>query len=364
MYVNGIPMLTSLDKTIRYRAVIPIENRTRDELYAGVDKIFRHYNKANFTVTEINCDQEFRPLMEQVSDDLNIVMNYATTDEHVPEAERNNRTLQECVRATYHNLPYKSMPKIMIRHLTMIAAEQLNMFPAKGGISSHYSPYMILNGKVLDFNKHCLVPFGAYVQANNQPNPTNTNAPRTIDCIYLRPTTNRQGGHELMDLNSGRLITRNSVTELPVTELVIRAVEAMAEAKNMKSLKFTNRHKLSIHPADWLEEVEYEAENENNEAEYDEEADEDFDAEGIEKDNYEEDYDYDDDIEKQISLNVLMIPKLQTSKGLLPKVKNEFTVLSRKTTQLKECRNHPSKLEKLKLLLLTLLQTILIQMIM
>ena len=109
MYVNGIPMLTSIDKSVRYRIVVPLENRTRDELYNAIDKIFCHYNAAHFTVAEINCDQEFRPLMEQVADDLNITMNYATTDEHVPEAERNNRTLQERIRATYHNLPYKAI---------------------------------------------------------------------------------------------------------------------------------------------------------------------------------------------------------------------------------------------------------------
>ena len=51
----------------------------------------------------------------------------------------------------------------------LIVAEQLNMFPAKGGISTHYCPYMILKGKALDFNKQFLVLSGAYGQANNQP---------------------------------------------------------------------------------------------------------------------------------------------------------------------------------------------------
>jgi hypothetical protein len=42
-------------------------------------------------------------MMDRVSDELNIEMNYATADEHVAEAERNNRTTQERIRATYHN---------------------------------------------------------------------------------------------------------------------------------------------------------------------------------------------------------------------------------------------------------------------
>jgi hypothetical protein len=35
------------------------------------------------------------------------------------------------------------------------------------------------------------------VQAHDDPKPKNTNASRTLDCIYLRYTDNIQGGHEL-----------------------------------------------------------------------------------------------------------------------------------------------------------------------
>jgi hypothetical protein len=62
----------------------------------------------------INCDQEFKVLMDPVKDDLDVTMNYTATDEHIPEAERNNRTIAERIRATYHNLPYKAMPIIII----------------------------------------------------------------------------------------------------------------------------------------------------------------------------------------------------------------------------------------------------------
>ena len=84
----------------------------------------------------------------------------------------------------------------------MVQMDQLNLFPMKGGISSHYSPCIILGGTPLDYNKHCIVPFGAYVQANHESTPTNDNTVHTLDCIYLCPCSNLQGGHELMDLNS------------------------------------------------------------------------------------------------------------------------------------------------------------------
>jgi hypothetical protein len=39
-------------------------------------------------------------MMGKVSEAFNIEMNYATAREHVPEAERNNRTIQERIRGT------------------------------------------------------------------------------------------------------------------------------------------------------------------------------------------------------------------------------------------------------------------------
>jgi hypothetical protein len=86
-------------------------------------------------------------------------------------------------------------------------ASLLNLFPVKGGISPYYSPRTILGLPPLDYDKHCVVPFGAYVQANHEINQTNLNAARTIDAIYLQPALNMQGGHELYDLNSNRVIT-------------------------------------------------------------------------------------------------------------------------------------------------------------
>jgi hypothetical protein len=59
-----------------------------------MDKAFHIYNKAGFHVTTIHCNQEFKHLMDKISDDLDVEMNYTTTGKHVPEAEQNNWTLK------------------------------------------------------------------------------------------------------------------------------------------------------------------------------------------------------------------------------------------------------------------------------
>ena len=216
---------------------MPLQTRTHDDIYKALDDVLRYYNKAGFYIKTIYCDGEFKGLMDQVSDELNIQMNYTNAQEHVPQAERNNRTIKERVRSAYHRLPFRKLPKTMVKYLAMVQVNHLNLFPAKGGVSKYYSPRMILTKRNLEYEKHCKVPFGAYVQATHETNATNSIAARTLDCIYLRANNNIQGGHEVMDLNTGRVITRSRVKMLPMTEVVIKAVEAMAEKQGQKDHK-------------------------------------------------------------------------------------------------------------------------------
>ena len=77
----------------------------------------------------------------------------------------------------------------------MVSTKQLNWFPAKGGVSKYPTPHLIMTCHNLYFNKHCQIPFGAYLQAEKNNNPKNTNSPRTIDVTYLQPLDKKHGGH-------------------------------------------------------------------------------------------------------------------------------------------------------------------------
>jgi hypothetical protein len=81
-----------------------------------------------------------------------------------------------------------------------------------------------------------------------------------------------QGGHELYDTNSGRVITQARVTQIPVTEVVIKAIERIAEDQGFRSLKFKNRKGAIFHNADWIAGVDYD-ENTQQEDDYDEDYD-------------------------------------------------------------------------------------------
>ena len=79
--------------------------------------MFRVHNKAGFNIAFIHCDNEFKAVFEDIKDDIQAVVNYASAKEHVPEAERNNRVIKERIRATLHRLPYRRLPTVLLCEL-------------------------------------------------------------------------------------------------------------------------------------------------------------------------------------------------------------------------------------------------------
>ena len=125
----------------------------------------------------------------------------------------------------------------MIIYLVIEVTRKLNFFPTRGGVSKHYSPREILTGHKVEYQKQCAIQQFSYVLAHDEPQPSNTPTARAIDCIYLRPLSTQQGGHELMNLHTGKVITRRKITVAPMTKAIIQAVEQMAESQGFKGLK-------------------------------------------------------------------------------------------------------------------------------
>lgn len=113
MFVNNMPFLTAIDSPIKYRSVVPLKNKDAKEIFKALEKIIKFYKENGFFIKIIHADREFKSIFEEMQD-LGVQMNFANTEEHVPTAERNNRTIGERIRAGYHHLPYKAIPRAMI----------------------------------------------------------------------------------------------------------------------------------------------------------------------------------------------------------------------------------------------------------
>ena len=289
--VNSLKFLSTISLNLYYRTAHHMPNTTAKDYETPVEEVIGVYRQGGFTVNKIKCDNEFCPVMDSLAANQRppITMNYSNPKEHVPEAERNNRVIKERVRATYHRLPYVHLPRALVKALVMEAARKLNMFPNKHGVSKYYSPRMILHHQNIDYDRHCKFSTGMYVEGHDEPDPSNTNAPRSLDCIYLRPTNSAQGGHDLLHLATNKQITRRKVTACPITPSIIRQVHAIAEMEGMpKGLKIYNRTNQLLFDSAWIAGVDYDAE------EFDDDDYQDDEEESVDEDDDEEEEEYED----------------------------------------------------------------------
>ena len=100
------------------------------------------------------------------------------------------------------------------------------------------------------------IPFGSYVEAAQKT--TNTAKARTRSAIYLGVSSNIQGGHEVMALDTGLELSTQTVTKLPISDLVIKRVEELAKKQGFTGFKFANRRGNSIFDASLIAGVDYE----------------------------------------------------------------------------------------------------------
>jgi len=166
-------------------------------------------------------------------------------------------------------------------------AYKTNFFPLKGGVSSYYSPRAIVEKKQLNFDHHLQHAYGEYVLAPSTTN--NTPKTRMIDCIYLSPSYNEQGGHELYNVHSEAKITRPHVESIPIPNTIIQLVHDLGEADEMTGIQFHTKHKKIIWDSSLTAGVDYDPDTD------DEDEDEEWSLGDEEEDDISLDYDSDED---------------------------------------------------------------------
>jgi hypothetical protein len=173
-------------------------------------------------------------------------MNLVAIDKHVPEIELHICTLKECTQCIYNTLPFEHMAPCLIIEMVYTSSFWLNAFPYQHGISDVLSPCQIVTGSTIDFNRHCCLAFGIYFQTHKVHD--NTMIPRTIGDLALGPTGNAQHGFYFYSLNSGRVISRNCWTEVPMPNEIIERVDSLARRANAAHgpLAFLNRFGFPI----------------------------------------------------------------------------------------------------------------------
>jgi hypothetical protein len=128
--------------------------------------------------------------------------------------------------------------------MVFFVVKMLNYFPAKGSVSDYHSPKTIMSGQTLNY-KQCSLPFGTYCQVHEEDGQRNSLNARTSGAISVGPSSNRQGGHLFISLNTGRVLARRSWTVVPMPQSVIDRVNSMA-ADQPRIITFFDKHGMEI----------------------------------------------------------------------------------------------------------------------
>ena len=135
--VNGLKFFTTISHDIFCRTAQYVPSTHAVNYQECMDDIIAIYRSGDFIVTKINCDNEFHKAFDGYAEAKTppIKVSYSASQEHVPRAERNNRTIQERVRTGYHYLPFDHLPRTLVKVMVMEAPRKLNYFPNKQNIT-------------------------------------------------------------------------------------------------------------------------------------------------------------------------------------------------------------------------------------
>jgi Reverse transcriptase (RNA-dependent DNA polymerase)/Zinc knuckle len=239
MFVNRIPFLVTLSRKIRFGTAEMLGNRQAKTITEAMKNVHKIYSGRGLTINSVLMDGEFEVLRGDLSD-LGITLNTTANNEHVGDIERYIRTVKERCRCVYNTVPFTQMPNRLVIEMVYHSIFWLNSFPHNNGVSKTLSPRAIVVGQSIDFNKHCQLEFGTYVQTHEEHN--NSMLSRTTGAIALRPTGNIQGSHYFMSLTTGCRLNRYKWTVLPMPQDVIDRVHTLAQQQHdIPGLMFLDR---------------------------------------------------------------------------------------------------------------------------
>ena len=248
LHVNRLPFLTSVSKNIHYSTINALDNMKIPTMENVIEKLIRSYSVRGFRIVAVHVDIQFKAIRDR--NILGPSINVVSRGEHVPEIERMIRVQKERSRCYYSMLSKVGiycLPRIMVMHLMRTVNFYINAFVWRRGVSQVLPPMTIVEGIVLDYNKHFHVIFGEYLHTYE--GTTNTMKERTVTGLALGPSGNLQGGIRCYSLATGKVLHRTfkdvRIMKMP-TEAVRRLRYRTRIEKSLPGLVFGDRNNVDI----------------------------------------------------------------------------------------------------------------------
>ena len=237
MYVDGVASLIGLATPLELTMAISLmsfetlqSSKSAVVIKKGLDGFISTLASRNFVTRLIMCDGE--GAIGAIKDDLNLLgieVDVSGAGGHVARIKRKIRTVKERVRALMsQELPY-SLTALGIAMLVLFCVSRIN-YQTPDSRHGEESPRAAFTGRQIDAALDYRIGFGEDAQCTVA-NTNNTMAARTEDCIAMLPTGNRTGSVKMLSIATGKMVSRDQFTILPMPSSVIERLNAMAVAE-------------------------------------------------------------------------------------------------------------------------------------
>jgi hypothetical protein len=142
MYVNSVPFLSAISKELKIGHAVPVASRHDVVIAKALKRVIAKYERRGCSVKQLGADEEFCKLEDLV----NVNFDFAAKDDHEPTIERFMRTIKDSCRSQYNMLPFKYVPKAVIRHLVLNSVFWWNALLGERGHLDTYSGHYIFTG--------------------------------------------------------------------------------------------------------------------------------------------------------------------------------------------------------------------------
>ena len=229
-----LPILVAILTPLEYSFVVPLKNKSIDELTRAFDAILGVCNSKNISVTWVRSDGE--PALSSQSmvsfiHAKHIQLDVVGAGSHAPKVERRIRFIKEKLRTIMHALPY-NLNMVLLQWAVKAANRYTNMQVSTTSML-RMSPRDKFMGKPIDYRTDIYLPFGTYVHCT-KPQTNNTMQSRTDSCIMLGPKEpNLPGTFYFYNIHTQKVILRDHAKEVPIPEALIDHLNKSAERDNI-----------------------------------------------------------------------------------------------------------------------------------
>ena len=237
LFVEGNPILLSSSDPIHLLIATSLSSRTSLSISKALNAHIAVYTQENFTISSILVDSESGLLsLREDYARQGIRVDTAPPGQHVPVIERKIRLVKERCRAIMSDLPCPLCRALLVA-LVLFVVSRINLLPVMGAKAAPHSwnrisPREALTGRKMSYTRDLRVGFLDYVQLVEPVNISthNTLTPRTRGGVALQPLSNSSGAVKFLLLDTGAVVVRSKFTVLPMPDIVIKHLTALAAA--------------------------------------------------------------------------------------------------------------------------------------